>query len=452
MILTPKKLSLFKDWNIDMILYSKELHSKYSLVSLERIIKPRKEKVKAKDIPKDRLIVNKIRFADGQVFFKDRVVKNDMNKSCMNDLLVSNINFEKGAFAVNVWGDLYASTDYTSYVIDTTVIIPEYLFLALRCSTFMEYVASVKPKGMKTRARYEFIKNFQIPVPSIPEQELLLKNYHDTLDEAEKQVKSGDDFGANLLYDIQSSVSSLKKEDLKLTESNSIMQKVSFTATRRWEVGYIFKEGRLEKIYYSFKYPSYSIGQLQIESLFGLSVKASVDKKKDMIPVLRMSNVINGELNFSELKYLPERCAVTNKEPQKYLLQEGDFLVTRTNGSKDLIGKAAVFHGNEKYTYASYLIRYRFDTTLVLSEYVNILFMTPLVREQIAVMRRQGGGQYNLNSDEIGAIRIPLPPILEQQSLIDRFNATKDGAKKFYEKAKELKNKAVIDFEKQIFY
>ncbi len=452
MILTPKKLSLFKDWNIDMILYSKELHSKYSLVSLERIIKPRKEKVKVKDIPKDRLIVNKIRFADGHVFFKDRVVKNDMNKSCINDLLVSNINFEKGAFAVNVWGDLYASTDYTSYVIDTTVIIPKYLFLALRCSTFMEYVASVKPKGMKTRARYEFIKNFQIPVPSIPEQELLLKKYHDTLDEAERQAKSCDDFGANLLYDIQASVSDLKKEDLKLTESNSIMQKVSFTATRRWEVGYIFKEGRLEKIYYSFKYPSYSIGQLQIESLFGLSVKASVDQKKDMIPVLRMSNVINGELNFSDLKYLPEKCAVTNKEPQKYLLQEGDFLVTRTNGSKDLVGKAAVFHGNEKYTYASYLIRYRFDTTLVLSEYVNILFMTPLVREQIAVMRRQGGGQYNLNSDEIGAIRIPIPPIPEQQSLIDRFHATKDGSKKFYGKAKGLKNKAAIDFEKEIFY
>lgn len=451
MILTPKKLSLFKDWNIDMILYSKELHSKYSLVSLERIIKPRKEKVKVKDIPKDRLIVRKIRFADGHVFFKDRVIKNDMNKSCINDLLVSNINFEKGAFAVNVWGDLYASTDYTSYVIDTTVIKPEYLFLALRCSTFMEYVASVKPKGMKTRARYEFIKNFEIPVPSIPEQELLLKDYHNTLDEAERQVKSGDDFGANLLYDIQSSVSDLKKEDLKLTESNSIMQKVSFTATRRWEVGYIFKEGRLEKIYYSFKYPSYSIGQLQTESLFGLSVKASVDKKKDMIPVLRMSNVINGELDFSDLKYLPEKCAVTNKEPQKYLLQEGDFLVTRTNGSKDLVGKAAVFHGNEKYTYASYLIRYRFDTTLVLPEYVNILFMTPLVREQIAVMRRQGGGQYNLNSDEIGAIRIPVPPMPEQQALIDKFNATKDGSKKFYGKAKELKNKAAIDFEKEIF-
>ena len=60
-----------------------------------------------------------------------------------------------------------------------------------------------------------------------------------------------------------------------------------------------------------------------------------------MIPVLRMSNVVNGELDFSELKYLPEKCAITKKEPQKWLLQEGDFLVTRTNGSKDLVGKSA---------------------------------------------------------------------------------------------------------------
>ena len=126
-------------------------------------------------------------------------------------------------------------------------------------------------------------------------------------------------------------------------------------------------------------------------------------------------------------------------------------MVTRTNGSKDLVGKAAVFHGHEKYTYASYLIRYRFDTTLVLPEYVNILFMTLLVREQIAVIRRQGGGQYNLNSDEIGAIRIPVPPIPEQQALIDKYNTTKDGSKKFYRKAKELQNKAAIDFEKEIF-
>lgn len=84
-------------------------------------------------------------------------------------------------------------------------------------------------------------------------------------------------------------------------------------------------------------------------------------------------------------------------------------------------------------------------------EYVNILFMTPLVREQIAVMRRQGGGQYNLNSDEIGSIRIPVPSIPEQQAIIDKYYSTKDGSNTYYDKAHELREKAASDFEKRIF-
>ena len=207
----------------------------------------------------------------------------------------------------------------------------------------------------------------------------------------------------------------------------------------------------LETIYNSFKYQEYCINDLQKESLFGLSVKASLDKKNGMIPVLRMSNVINGELDFSTLKYLPADCASTEKEPQKWILRKGDFLITRTNGSKDLIGKAAVFNSDETYTYASYLIRYRFDTTIVLPEYVNILFMTPLVREQIAVMRRQGGGQYNLNSDEIGAIRIPVPSIPIQEQIIKKFFDAKDGAQIYYDAATKCQIEATVNFEKEIF-
>lgn len=102
-------------------------------------------------------------------------------------------------------------------------------------------------------------------------------------------------------------------------------------------------------------------------------------------------------------------------------------------------------------TYASYLIRYRFDISIVLPEYVNILFMTQLVREQIAVMRRQGGGQYNLNSDEIGAIRIPVPSIPEQQAIVAAYDSAKDGANIYYDKGQTLKEKAAADFEKCIF-
>lgn len=58
--------------------------------------------------------------------------------------------------------------------------------------------------------------------------------------------------------------------------------------------------------------------------------------------------------------------------------------------------------------------------------------MTPLVREQIAVMRRQGVGQYNLNSDEINAIQIPVPEdIAIQRKIIQLYKDSLIESKKF---------------------
>jgi type I restriction enzyme S subunit len=194
-----------------------------------------------------------------------------------------------------------------------------------------------------------------------------------------------------------------------------------------------------------------SIGELQKESLFGLSVKASLEQKDGMIPVLRMSNIQNGEIQYDDLKYLPYECAVTDAEPDKWLLRKGDFLITRTNGSKDLVGKAAVFNSDDTYTYASYLIRYRFDTDIVLPEYVNIIFMTPLVREQIAVLRRQGGGQYNLNSDEVNSIQIPVPDIPTQRKIIQLYEDSLMEAKRLRKQANDIANSAEEYFEKSLY-
>ena len=189
----------------------------------------------------------------------------------------------------------------------------------------------------------------------------------------------------------------------------------------------------------------------KLEEVIAIPTAENVDNAQKIEQIKFNVQKLNGEIDYSELKYLPLKCATTNKEPDKWLLRNGDFLITRTNGSKDLVGKAAVFHGKDVYTYASYLIRYRFDISIVLPEYVNILFMTQLVREQIAVMRRQGGGQYNLNSDEIGAIRIPVPSIPEQQAIVAAYDSAKDGANIYYDKGQTLKEKAAADFEKCIF-
>lgn len=436
-LLSTTPFSTFEKWYVEYYLNTAHITSTYRMVRIGDLITPIKRRIKKNDYDGVLPIVSKIVFKSGEIVFrKENKTGMDLLYVKKGDLLISSINFHQGAVALNNISDFVCSTHYQTFIIDNKQVYPEYLLKVLRTDKFIKMVNGIKANGIKNESGYQFIASFKIPLPSIDKQKELLKKYHNTLEEAEKNRKAGDDYGANLLYNIQAKVSTLKKKKKITNSDTSILSTVAFATTKRWEVDYIKKEGRLEEIYNSFKYPWYTINTLQNESLFGLSVKASIKYIDGMIPVLRMTNIVNGDIDYTKLKYLPYECAITQNEPNKWILKEGDFLITRTNGSKDLVGKSAIFHGKETYTYASYLIRYRFNTTMVLPEYVNLLFLTPIVREQIAVMRRQGGGQYNLNSDEIGDIRIPVPATLKkQQEIVDYYNKTKNGSESYYEKA-----------------
>lgn len=454
-LLSTVLFSNIQQWDVKQFFLT-QIKSKYVVEELGKHLVHQTEKIQLSDYPdKDFIILgvsNKVGMFDASTE-KGKKIKQKYHLVKDNWIAYNPYRVNVGSIGIKT-PDLkgeYISPAYVVFSCKDT-LLPEFLWLMMKSQYFNTLIRDSTTGSVRQTLRFEKLAAIKAPIPSIPEQQKILEAYHATLAEADNNIEKGDSFSDGLLLDIQSEVSDLKRqESKKISATESIMQIIPFTSTRRWEVGYIQKEGRLDNVYGSFKSKSYSINELQTESLFGLSVKASLDQKKGMIPVLRMSNVVNGEIDYSELKYLPLTCAITDKEPYKWLLKDGDFLITRTNGSKELVGKAAVFHSTDVYTYASYLIRYRFDASIVLPEYVNIMFMTPIVREQIAVMRRQGGGQYNLNSDEIGAIRIPVPSIPEQQAIIDKYYSTKDGSSVYYDNAYKLREKAASDFEKRLF-
>lgn len=438
-------------WYVEYFLNDKRLSSSYDMELLKTLIRPIKRRIKKNNYDGVLPIVAKIIFKSGEIIFrKENTTGMDLLQVKKGDLLVSSINFHQGAVAYNNICDFVCSTHYQTFEINTKKIIPEYLILTLRSPRFIELVAGIKANGIKNESGFDFIGNFEIPLPSISDQQRILNAYYMKLDEAEENIKKGDSYNDGLLLSIQEDVADLKDDIQKNTVPSSMVQIVPFADMNRWEVSYILKESRLEKIYKSYKYPIYSIAQLQKGSLFGLSLKASSIQKDGMIPMLRMPNIVNGEIDCSQLKYLPKSKVTSTKESDKWLLRKGDFLINRTN-SKELVGKAAVFDLDGDYTYASYVIRYRFDTNLVLSEYVNILFMLPIVRKQIDTFSRQTAGQCNINSDEIGSIRIPVPPISIQKDIIKKYNDAKDGANTYYNIAAQCRNDAIKNFEKTIF-
>ena len=154
-----------------------------------------------------------------------------------------------------------------------------------------------------------------------------------------------------------------------------------------------------------------TVGQLSSRIEYGTSTKASAVPSG--IPVLRMGNIQDGELNFSDLKYLEG----DHPETQKTMLGHGELLFNRTN-SAELVGKSAVYKSwHPKACFASYLIRVSFlsDTS---SDYVCTFINSQHGRAYITQVRNQQVGQANVNGTKLAAMPIPLPPVAEQHRIV----------------------------------
>jgi type I restriction enzyme S subunit len=97
-----------------------------------------------------------------------------------------------------------------------------------------------------------------------------------------------------------------------------------------------------------------TVEQLIYSTRYGTSEKCDYDY--DGVPVLRIPNIQDGTITLDDLKYASSEADLSNIDP----LEPGDFLMVRTNGSSDLIGRAAVVNEefDEPTYFASYLIRF----------------------------------------------------------------------------------------------
>ena len=131
------------------------------------------------------------------------------------------------------------------------------------------------------------------------------------------------------------------------------------------------------------------------------------------IPVLRIPNLQADGWDLSDLKYLQ----LSPAELATYRLEKGDILFNRTNGSRELVGKCEVFNFEGDWAFASYLIRLRIDRDQAIPEFVTAFLNTYWGRRQVEHVSRQIL-MSNINTEEIRALRVPLPKPVKQKELL----------------------------------
>jgi type I restriction enzyme S subunit len=243
------------------------------------------------------------------------------------------------------------------------IIDIQYLFFFLKTIDFYRLVS----KTTLPSIRKSTIESLEIPLPPIAEQ----KRIAAILDKAD-------------------AVRRKRREAIRLTEEllrSTFLEMFGDLATnsRGWDI--------------------VQMSQILEETQYGTSQKSNDNGQG--LPVLRMNNITyKGTIDLSDIKH----CEISEKDERKYVVSRGDLLFNRTN-SPELVGKTAVWHSEDVYAFAGYLIRVRFQPGIANSDYVSAFLNSDYGKKYIQQKAKPSINMSNFSASDFKKIPISLPPI-----------------------------------------
>ena len=234
------------------------------------------------------------------------------------------------------------------------------------------------------RINMDYVRSYPIPLPPLSEQQRIVERIEELfakLDEAKERLQEVVDSFA-----VRKAAILHKAFTGELTKQ---WRRENGVSDESWE------EKAISKICSSLKY--------------GTSKKSSDDGE---VVVLRMGNLQNGEIDWSNLAYTSDE-----EDIKKYLLKSGDVLFNRTN-SPELVGKTSIYRGEMPAIYAGYLIKLDYEKNIVVGDYLNYYLNSSKAKEYYMQVKTDGVSQSNINAKKIGEFEIPIPSLPEQHEIV----------------------------------
>lgn len=278
-------------------------------------------------------------------------------------------------------------------------IFADYLMRYFQAPVFRKYLLSNVSGvgGSLMRARPKFIDIYPVPLPPRVEQERIvacIEELFEKLDAAEEKLRA-------------------VVEGSPARRAALLRRAFTGDLTKNWRAAHgqpedLRKEKTIREICKSLKY--------------GTAKKAY---STGSVVVLRMGNLQNGEIDWSDLAYTDDK-----EDIEKYSLKPGDVLFNRTN-SAALVGKTSIYRGERPAVYAGYLIKLDYGPEII-GDYLNYMLNSPQAKTYCNAVKSDGVNQSNINAQKIGAFQIPVPPLDEQEEivrLLDELLAREEAAR-----------------------
>jgi len=326
---------------------------------------------------------NKIIVTEGKITYKERPSRANMQPQ------LNSVWFARMMNTIKVYSftefnkeevDKYIlSTGFAGILCNSEKVDPRYLekiFLSKWFNDLKDSLAS--DKAIQRSLNNDDIGNFEIPLPSLPTQQKIVKIL-DTIQEAvgvqEKIIEKTKELKKSILNEIFNSRFKNQKSKLRFK-------------IQKWE--------ELDKLIECNQY--------------GISKKGY---DEGQYPILRMNNLNDGKLNLTSLQWVN----LENKEFEKYKLKKGDILFNRTN-SIDLVGKTALFDiDDSNFVFASYLLRIQTNRKELLPEFLNYYLNWDVAQKNLKKLASRGASQVNISATRLATFLVPIFSLPEQQEI-----------------------------------
>lgn len=260
---------------------------------------------------------------------------------------------------------------YVVFHPDETIILPEYLFNLIKSELVRNRIDALKEVGARFRFHFSRWKNIQIPVPSIEEQERIVR----------------------ILDTFTAGIENVKKQ----------------LSLRRKQYEY-YRDHLLNPA---------SLPNAEIKTVLDVAeIYSGLTYKPDNISnngtlVLRSSNIRNNKLSFEDNVF------VCMDIPKRAIVKKDDILICVRNGSRKLIGKCAMITKEaDGMAFGAFM-------SILRAHKINSKFLFYIW--QCTNVRNQYKGDESMPITQITAkdfkhIIIPVPPKEEQENIVAILN------------------------------
>lgn len=138
--------------------------------------------------------------------------------------------------------------------------------------------------------------------------------------------------------------------------------------------------------------------------------------QRHTVRLLRSNNVQEGRIDRRGLQFVHERRVSVAQ-----ILKPADIVICMANGSRTLVGKAAIFEprgGEPRYTFGAFMGVFRTDRSLASSRYISELMRTHTYRNWLDVLL-SGSSINNLRPRDVEGFVAALPSAPEQHAIAE---------------------------------